>query len=138
MEADVFRSHCMVTLKKLLSRATVDFEWRTEQRIPRYGVIDLWGEKKDRLCLVELELRREDPVNNVIKIWRAFESYNDTLLHRRLVFVQVFSLYYQKHKLKMDNAVFAWLKMAQTVNTLSYQYMWFQLDPPVAGKPFPP
>ncbi len=87
---------------------------------------------------LERELRREDPVNNVIKIWRAIENDPHMSSQGHLVVLHAFSEFYQSHKSKMENAVFAGQKMAHAINRLSYKPLMFDLRPPVARELFPP
>ena len=87
---------------------------------PRYGAIRL-----------ELERRREDPVNNVVKAWRqASESLGDP----PFMLVQLFSGYYSSRPAKMENARFVGQKMEEwakaTGRRSRYIAVSFSFEPP--------
>jgi len=124
-------------MEQLLNSPSTALRWRREKPISSSCIIDLCGEGENILCLLELELRREDPVNNVIKIWRAVENDPHTYSQGHLVILHTFSDFYQAHKSKMENAVFAGQKMAHAINKLLYKPLMFDLLPPVAHEPFP-
>src|SRR5437660_10155430 len=57
-----------------------------------------------RCVIVEIELRREDPVNNVAKAWRAATRDPG---NQGFIFIHVFSGFYRNSKeAKRDNAAF--------------------------------
>jgi hypothetical protein len=124
-------------MEQLLNSSSAALRWRREKPIFSSCIIDLCGEGENILCLLELELRREDPVNNVIKIWRAIENDPHTYSQGHLVILHAFSEFYQSHKSKMENAVFAGQKMVHAIHRLSYKPLMFDLLPPVAREPFP-
>ncbi len=63
-----------------------------------------WPKKKGaRLVLVEVELRKDAPLTNVVKIWRWLA---DKEFKGRFVLIQAFSRYYKKGDTKRKNAEF--------------------------------
>ena len=80
--------HCALTSEIKLGKANqVDF----------MGTHSKYGEIR-----IELERRREDPLNNVVKAWRqATENINEEFL-----LIHIFSGFYISKKSKYENAIF--------------------------------
>lgn len=136
MIRDVFRSHCTARMAEILNKS-ISVKWRTEERIKGGVRIDLLGEGVKALYLLELEMRREDPVNNVVKLWRTIEECLRGRMLRRIVLIQVFSAFYKPGSAKKANATFAGTKMAEALRNAQYKTFDWDLTPPVAGKVFP-
>jgi hypothetical protein len=80
---------------------------------------------------VELERRREDPVNNVVKAWRqAFSNPDDP----PFTIVHVFSGYYSSRRAKMENARFVGERMCAWAEAngrrIKYLAIAFDFEPP--------
>lgn len=56
-----------------LSAQYNSFNWQTEFNIAGTPV-DVAGEAREKLCLIELEWRRADPADNTAKLFRHLES----------------------------------------------------------------
>jgi hypothetical protein len=86
-------------MKRYLEKHAREFKWKLGWSAPdtRWRV-DLVGYKKNvhyPFVLVEVELKRDDPVGNVVKIWQwAHDSKNK----HRILFVQAFSKHYWQKK----------------------------------------
>jgi len=63
--------------------------------------VDIVLESEDRLILVEIESHRADPSNNVAKIPYWLEHSAEK---KKVIMIQLFSSYYEKHRLKRDIA----------------------------------
>lgn len=107
--------------------AQLEGEWTAgpSNRVDFSGVSSRHGRIR-----VELERRREDPVNNVVKAWRQAcrkpeESF--TLVH-------VFSGYYSSRRAKRDNARFVGERMNEWAEghrrEIRYQAVSFDFEPP--------
>jgi hypothetical protein len=57
--------------------------------------------KRGKLIFVEVELRKDAPLTNVVKVWRWIREQE---FKGRFVFVQAFSKYYKKGDTKRSNA----------------------------------
>ena len=75
----------------------------TEVKLGKANQVDFIGtHSKYHEIRVELERRREDPLNNVVKAWRqATENTNEEFL-----LIHIFSGFYISKKSKYDNAIF--------------------------------
>jgi hypothetical protein len=107
-------------------------EFAPEMRLGKANQVDFSGK-----CLpvgnirIELERRREDPVNNVVKAWRqASENPGEppfTLVH-------VFSGFYLSKRSKMENARFVGEKMCEWAQAnghkIKYVALSFDFQPP--------
>jgi hypothetical protein len=103
------------------------------------GRIDVLGEEEDMkvVYLLEIEMRREDPVNNVVKIYRAIDKGLRGRPPKKIVFIHVFSAFYKRKLAKIKNATFAGKKMAEALENVEYKTIRWNLIPPVAGEEFP-
>ena len=81
------------SLAELLNKVPLGIKWEPGWHIFGKEEVDLLGEDSESVYLVEIETKREDPVNNTVKIWRHVEE--DKLSGRsqgkRVVVVQAFS-----------------------------------------------
>ena len=86
--------------------------------------IDIVGSRKGRkLVLVEVELRKDAPLTNVVKVWRWIVEEEFTT---PFVLVQAFSKYYKKGDTKRANAKFVGNRMQKATKnkylSLSFEY----------------
>lgn len=132
----VFRTYCAEKIVQGLHKQITLVKWENEKQLFDVGNIDIYGESRDHLYLIELEMRREDPVNNVVKFYRYVDRIKDRFLEKRITFIHVFSLFYEKRRSKRENAVFIGEKIAKTKN-VAYLILNFNLLPPVGGNDFP-
>jgi hypothetical protein len=119
-------------------------EFAAEMRLGQANQVDFSGK-----CVqvgnirIELERRREDPVNNVAKAWR---QANENPSEPPFTLVHVFSGFYSSKsskRAKMDNARFVGEKMcawAQANNRgIRYVAVFFDYEPlPAGGDPILP
>lgn len=132
----VFRSHCDPRIAEILNHQLHGVKWLPQQE--KYGSrVDLVGEGAEAEYLLEIELRREDPVNNVVKVYRAIAEGPGQCPQKRIVLLHVFSGFYSSRPQKRKNAVFAGKKMAEALKNIEYEPIGWSLTPPVAGQPFP-
>jgi len=102
-----------------------------------HGRFDLFGQHENKIYIIELEFKREDPVTNVIKVFRAIDENKQLLNKNRIYFIHIFSDFYNINKTKKINAQFAGEKMSKAFNNLEYTSIDFDTVPPVRGDPFP-
>lgn len=82
--------------------------------------------------LVEVELRREDPASNVVKIWK---SIHEGKLSNNIVLMQAFSrLYKLAKKPRKELATFLGMKMKESFPRASYIPLDFDYLPTKGGK----
>jgi hypothetical protein len=105
-------------------------ELKSESTAGRSNRVDFAS--ADGRIRVELERRREDPVNNVAKAWRqAFENAEESF-----TLIQVFSGYYSKgqRRSKRDNAQFVGDKVngwaRKLGRAIEYKAVFFDFEPP--------
>jgi hypothetical protein len=81
--------------------------------------------KSRKLVLVEVELRKDAPLTNVVKVWRwiAKEKFKTPF-----VLVQAFSKYYKKHDTKRSNAELIG-KLMQRATKNRYLVLTFDYNP---------
>lgn len=86
--------------------------------------------KGRKLILVEIELRKDAPLTNVVKVWRwiANEQFNT-----RFIFIQAFSKYYKKGDTKKSNAEFVGGQMELATRN-KYLSVTFKYNPYRHGK----
>ena len=87
-----------------LNRRATSFKWTTQKRVGETTGerVDIAGQAEPRVgrrplpkVFVEAELRREDPVSNVLKVWSEFmrQGFKD-----EIIFFQGFSRVYRSRK----------------------------------------
>jgi hypothetical protein len=86
-------------LKKGLAAKAPDFEWVTGWSAEgQRWKVDVAGLSKNGIrqrILIEVELKKDNPVENVVKIWRWAKEEKKT---ERILFLQAFSAHYTKTK----------------------------------------
>lgn len=133
----VFRTYYAEKIVPDLSKEIPSVKLENERQLSDVGNIDIYGESRNHIYLIELEMWREYPVNNVVKFYRYVDWIKDSFLEKRITFIHVFSLFYEKRRSKRENAVFIGEKMAKTIENVAYLPLNFNLLPPVAGDSFP-
>lgn len=119
--------------ERLGTRIGVD-TWRSNWRVPRtretVDVVGLQG--RTPKILVEVELRREDPASNVIKIWKWIA---DGRLSKRIVLFHAFSKVYKGAKeVSKARALFAGQKMKHDYPRVRYMAKDFGYNPEARGR----
>ncbi|MFT4904365.1 MAG: hypothetical protein ACI8UR_000922 [Natronomonas sp.] len=123
-------------LKALLEERWPNRSWTTEEHIGRTPV-DVAGTGDPRV-LIELEWRRADPSNNTVKLFRhiAEDSIDQSLL-----VIQLFTRYYDLKSggvsSKRENAVFVGDRVAETFDSVEYEALTLDIEPPKRGGPLP-
>lgn len=87
-------------LKKALRKEMPKYKWETGWSAD--GVrwkVDVAGIPKDKrpMVLIEIELKKDNPIENIVKIWRWATDEKKT---NKIVFLQTFSAHYWKDKVK--------------------------------------
>lgn len=92
-----------------------------------FGNIDLYASFPEYVYVIEVELKREDPVNNVAKIYRYLEEDGSEFEGNKLIFIHAFSPHYNKGGAltKRKNAEFIGNKMSQEYNNVTYTSIEF-------------
>jgi len=95
--------------------------WRSHA-LSGFGSIDVYATLSEFVCIVEAELKRADPVNNVAKIYRYLEEKGSEFEGKKLIFIHAFSPYYDKGGAltKKKNAEFVGNKMSKEYKDLAY------------------
>lgn len=88
--------------------------------------IDYFYESKKLRILVEVELRRQDPVNNVVKAWKILEGVKN---EKQSFLLHFFSGKYSRTHSKYLNAVFIGNKM-QEARIAYYTPILLKAKPP--------
>ena len=65
----------------------------------RREVADLRGEIAGRVVYIEVELRRDEPLTNVVKFWRAAEDSKETT---NVILVHAFSRHYPANNTSLE------------------------------------
>ena len=105
-------------LQRSLEKALPGCEWETEKKIDNRSNVDVAGSVDGRLVLVEVELKKDNPVENTVKIWHWRERDKT---RRPILFIQAFSAHYASDKKgaktskakQYERAVFIGRKMAE-------------------------
>lgn len=126
-------------LQDQLSTQHPEIDWDSEHRIAGTPV-DVAGATDSRLYLIELEWRRADPADNAAKLFRHLDE--GTIHRKHVVVFQLFTEYYEltdgDDSSKRKNAEFVGRIAADTIDSLTYQPLEFNLDPPKRGEERPP
>lgn len=121
-------------LRETLASDVPALDWTTEHYVAGTPV-DVAGTDGERLVAVELEWRRADPANNVVKLFR--KASEDCIEAESIVLCQLFTRYYELqsggHDSKRTNAEFIRDVAADRLDALAYQPVTFDLDPPKRG-----
>lgn len=129
VRTDRFARDLIKALKELLPTVTWSASWCPS---PGNEHVDVVGvRKKNGPILVEVELRRKNPVSNIAKIWRWFEK-GEFEPYRPVVF-QVFSTYYKNHESHRANAKFIAGHMKRKVR-IAYYSIDLPFSPQKYGK----
>ncbi len=124
-----------LTLSELVRACVENYlsvQLRSEERLGLANQVDFIGDSPRYGAIrLELERRREDPVNNVVKAWRqASESPGAP----PFMFVHFFSGYYSSRPAKLENARFVGQKMEEwaqaTGRSIRYVAVSFGFEPP--------
>ena len=79
------------------------------------------------VLLLEVELKREDPVSNLVKIWKWFDEGR---FGKRVTFVQAFSKHFTESKREhMERALFASRRMRREHASLKYEKVLLEYKP---------
>jgi hypothetical protein len=113
------------SMKKVLEEKAPEYEWKSGWSAPgEHWKVDVAGFKKNgsrSVILVEVELKRDDPVGNVVKIWRWARDGKNT---QRILFVHAFSKHYWQTKVRQrERAIFVGERMAEDP-ILHIVYKW--------------
>jgi len=101
---------------------------QSEKKLGKANQVDFIGiYLQDTEIRVEIERRREDPLNNVVKAWRQAkdESKNESF-----ILLHIFSGFYKSKKSKMQNAIFVGDRMSEWAKSKNkrIQYIPILLD----------
>jgi hypothetical protein len=106
--ADMFATVLCKELNRLGEEAETSITWKCGGPINSgHECVDVTGRHGERpKVLVEIELRRQTPLANIVKIWKWIDG--GKLRKENITVIQAFSRYYQgrKHDPRMDNAKF--------------------------------
>ncbi len=105
---------------EFLSSNFPDIYWHS-QRLDGFGQIDVFGMSPKFVYIIEVELKREDPVNNVAKIYRYLDE-TEMYQNKRVVFIHAFSPKYLEGSFltKRLNAEFIGQKMQEAYLNVEY------------------
>jgi hypothetical protein len=87
--------------------------------------VDVCGRLAGRLVFIEVELRRDEPLTNVTKLWRAIEENKQT---NKIILVHTFSGHYPANNSHRINAEFIGRHMEQLCGA-TYIPIYFAFRP---------
>lgn len=126
-----FSSYCEDQIVKNLKIITQGINWRCRTNFfTGASKIDILGLENNNIYIIELELRREDSVNNVVKIFYQLENYQKLFLEKHIWFIHIFSKFYEDHISKKSIAEFACKKMAKAFENVDYYSLSLNILPP--------
>jgi len=102
-----------------------DYEWETGwSEKGQSWKVDVAGSPNKKsgrpLVLIEVELKKDNPVENVVKIWRWAKEKKKK---QRILFIQAFSFHYYKTKKKQYNrSIFIGERMMEDRRSLHIDY----------------
>lgn len=93
-----------------------------------FGNIDVYSKFPEHVCIIEVELKREDPVNNVAKVYRYLEEDGSEFHGKKIIFVHAFSPHYSDGGTltKRKNAEFIGNKMSEKHENVAYLSIEFE------------
>ncbi|MGD0545524.1 MAG: hypothetical protein ABSB65_14035 [Candidatus Acidiferrales bacterium] len=96
-------------LCKQLNQLLPSCDWRCNGRIGHgREAVDVYGKMTDKPIYIEVELRRDEPLTNVVKLWRAIEKDSHT---KEVILIHAFSGNYPQSDTHRLNAMFIGEKM---------------------------
>jgi len=99
-------------LCKQLNQLLPSCGWRCNGRIGRgREAVDVCGKMTDKAIYIEVELRRDEPLTNVVKLWRAIERDGHT---NEVILVHAFSGNYPPNDAHRLNAMFVGEQMQRS------------------------
>jgi hypothetical protein len=112
-----------------------DITWSCEHRLDRGGrdYVDVVGElasRKHPSVLIEIELHREDPVSNVVKIWKWAENEKPG----KIVFFHAFSNLYASAKAERKKRAVFLGKMLSKEEEICYVPLSLKYKPRAKGR----
>jgi hypothetical protein len=121
--------------QRMLETEKADYKWIPGDHLDRKGheSIDVVGRsprKSCKLILVEVELRKDAPLTNIVKVWRWIANEN---FKSRFVLIQAFSKYYKDRDTKRSNAEFIGNQMSKATGN-RYLSISFDYNPYRHGK----
>jgi hypothetical protein len=120
--ADEFASILCKQLNKILPAS----DWSCSGRIGSgREAVDVCGKLTGRPVYSEVELRRDESLTNVVKIWRAIKEKGHTT---RVILVHAFSGNYPPHNAHRLNAVFIGKQMQRSCGA-TYIPVYFRYGP---------
>jgi hypothetical protein len=121
--------------RRMQATEKADYEWKPGDRLNRKGheSVDIVGrslKKSRKLILVEVELRKDAPLTNIVKVWRWTANEN---FRSPFILIQAFSRYYKQGDTKRSNAEFVGNQMWRTTGR-KYLSISFAYNPYRHGK----
>ncbi|MHA1343379.1 MAG: DUF7664 domain-containing protein [Promethearchaeota archaeon] len=115
-------------LAKELNNILSNLRWKSKYLGKGYGTVDISAECEGKIILIEVEIRRSDPVNNIVKIWRWFVN---RLRNNNNIFIYVIHAFYKNYytgkKARKFNATFIGKYFSET-NSSKIKYFWFDFE----------
>jgi len=122
-------NYCENELTKLLIDSTEGIRWTSRSKLFKGpSKIDVLGIQKEKIYIIELELSREDPVNNIAKIYYNYEKEKQNYSKDMIWFFHIFSRKFSKGD-KKHIAEFIGNKISVEYNNLSYISMNLDIQP---------
>jgi hypothetical protein len=121
--------------RRMQEKEKRDYKWEPGGKPIHKGheSVDIVGSplrKGHKLVLIEVELRNDAPLTNVVKIWRWIVNEKFTT---EFVLVQAFSKYYKEGDTKRSNAEFVGNRMQKATKN-RYLSLSFKYNPYRHGK----
>lgn len=130
VRTDEFAKDMCKELNMLLPEMDWQHSWPRHRGYEHVDVAGLPKRTTGKCILVEIELRRKNPVSNVVKIWRWHEAHR---FRSKPILFQAFSGFYGAHDTHRKNAEFIGNKM-ENLCGISYYALDFKYKPREYGK----
>jgi hypothetical protein len=116
-------------MRKVLDQIAPAYEWTkgwsTKGERWKVDVAGRLREGDGQLVLIEVELKRDGPLGNVVKVWRWARNSNNAT---RILFVQAFSEHFWKTKrVHWERATFVGERMKED-SRLKIDYTWIHMN----------
>lgn len=120
---------CEDEINKQLENLSKGIKWSSRSKFfGSSSEIDILGICQKNIYIIELELSREDPVNNVAKIWFQLDKVKQTFSEKSIWFFHIFSKKYSSGS-KKQIAEFVGNKMADEYGNLKYTSLTLDIVP---------
>ena len=120
---------CEDEITKQLRKLSKGIKWNSRIKfLSSSSKIDTLGTDYENIYIIELELSREDPVNNVAKVFFQLDKEKQKFFEKRIWFFHIFSKKYSTGS-KKQIAEFVGNKMADEYDNVNYISLILDITP---------